>query len=929
MNSFLRTLVCATFLCGLSATAAADFLVVEQRAAAELASIDQPGVVDAHWVQLDLPELSRRSEVLEFEMPDGTRHRVQLSNFEQRDAGDLVWRGWLDGGEDRRATLTLKNGYVAGRIETPGAVFEIQPARDGKQLLLELDLDAFPACAGGVEPSAERSETVPAASQRGPGTTNMDVMAVYTPQARDAAGGVAQIEAQIQAAVDASNTAFIDSNMIGRFTLVHTALANHNDSGNSSTDLNWVASDPTVASLRNTYGADMVGLITSNGGGGCGRGFVMRNPGPGFESSAFQVTDRDCAVGNLTYAHEHGHNMGFEHDPANGTSTSNASYPYAFAHFVNGSYRTVMSYSNQCTSGCTRVAHFSNPDITHNGVATGIANQRDNARAGDNTAPIVAAFRGSVVTGPVVSQPDPADGATVAPGASGQLLRVLAPGATGGTIHYDDDPAISWSDTATVNGDFLEITVPYTSCATDGRMCDDGTNYWYVEATNASGTTRFPASGSLSFTVADLPTVSNPNPADGATVPLGAGGQLLRVSAPGATSGTIHYDDDSVISWSDPATVNGDFLEIVVPYTDCNVDGRMGDCGTNYWYVEATNAAGTVRYPASGSLSFTIETLNPPTVSDPSPADGETVAPGSTGNLLRVLAPDATSGTFYYGDDTSTASSAAATVNGDYLEVVAPYPDITDSGTNYWYVEATNADGTTRFPASGTLSFTVDSTVPPTVSDPSPADGAVVPPGTTGHLLRVFAPEATGGTFFYDDDTSTNFGRVASKNGDYLEVEAPYPDVTDSGTNYWYVVAGNSAGNTRYPASGLLSFTVSGGTACVGVNEGNSVVSGTETMTACSELSVGPSVILESTSDVIFESGDYIRFEPEFSVEQGAQLLIRTCGQNLCDAGPNPLDAQCHSCVEQVCTGDAFCCNNQWDQSCADQVETVCGLSCN
>lgn len=52
-----------------------------------------------------------------------------------------------------------------------------------------------------------------------------------------------------------------------------------------------------------------------------------------------------------------------------------------------------MSYSNPCTSGCTRRPYFSNPNVSFNGAATGVENQRDNARAGTNTAPIVAAFR--------------------------------------------------------------------------------------------------------------------------------------------------------------------------------------------------------------------------------------------------------------------------------------------------------------------------------------------------------------------------------------------------------------------------------------------------------------------------------------------------------------------------------------------------------
>ncbi len=137
--------------------------------------------------------------------------------------------------------------------------------------------------------------------------------------------------------------------------------------------------------------------MVEDGGGYCGLGYVMRNVSASFESSAFQVTDRGCAVGNLSWPHEHGHNMGMEHNPENSSAyPSGASYPYSFAHYVNGSYRTVMSYSSPCTSGCTRVAHFSNPNVNHNGVPTGIANQRDNHRTANNVAFTVANFRQGV-----------------------------------------------------------------------------------------------------------------------------------------------------------------------------------------------------------------------------------------------------------------------------------------------------------------------------------------------------------------------------------------------------------------------------------------------------------------------------------------------------------------------------------------------------
>jgi hypothetical protein len=231
-------------------------------------------------------------------------------------------------------------------------------------------------------------------------------MSVYTPQARAAAGGTTQIQAKIQAAVDQANSAFINSNMTARFLLAHTAEVAYNDSGNISNDLNWVTGNATVASLRNTHGADMVSLVVSNGGGYCGIGWVQRNPSSSFANYAFQVTAYGC-LPNQTLAHEHGHNMGMEHDPANaGISPSSASYDWSFGHNVAGSFRTIMSYN--CPSPCPRVLHFSNPDILYNGQPTGIANQRDNAQTGDLISPIVAAFRaGGTTNSPPAFTSDP------------------------------------------------------------------------------------------------------------------------------------------------------------------------------------------------------------------------------------------------------------------------------------------------------------------------------------------------------------------------------------------------------------------------------------------------------------------------------------------------------------------------------------------
>jgi hypothetical protein len=123
----------------------------------------------------------------------------------------------------------------------------------------------------------------------------------------------------------------------------------------------------------------------------CGIGYLMgSNTTSGNPNNGFTATTRSCAVGNLSFAHELGHNMGSTHNPENG---SNPTYPFGFGHYVSGSFRTVMSYADPCSSGCTRRAYFSNPEIYFAGSPTGIDNARDNARSINLTANLIAAYR--------------------------------------------------------------------------------------------------------------------------------------------------------------------------------------------------------------------------------------------------------------------------------------------------------------------------------------------------------------------------------------------------------------------------------------------------------------------------------------------------------------------------------------------------------
>lgn len=391
------------------------------------------------------------NDTLSIQLPDRKRMiQIRKSGGAKVSSDEVIssksrhqrWSGHVEGDQQSLVLFTIYNEVIVGRIEFNGAVYELlpnvnsssgdelnanqlEPVEDGNYEIKRVDLDALPSCSTGSEHVvsflgkdkhlSKKDQNQKSASDNTAGDiVYIDLLAVYTPTAKTSRGGTSGIEAHIMSAMDNANDSFENSNMDVRFNMVHMQEVTHTES-DASTDLGWVSNDPGVAALRDTHGADMVSLITDSDY--CGIGYVQRSPGSGFANSAFQVTDVDCAVGNLTFAHEHGHNMGMEHNPEDGVAPSSASYVYSFGHYVNGSYRTVMSYGGRCTSGCSRTMQFSNPNINFNGTATGITNQRHNALTGANTAPIIRDFRTPsaaapdlVVQSPVVSKNNLATG---------------------------------------------------------------------------------------------------------------------------------------------------------------------------------------------------------------------------------------------------------------------------------------------------------------------------------------------------------------------------------------------------------------------------------------------------------------------------------------------------------------------------------------
>ena len=352
--------------------------------------------VDVHFAALELPRLT-------IALPDGTVRRGVRTSLERRAPDSDPGRGTLRaaGGEAAgQATLTVLAGRLRGTLFLPPAVYEIEPSPAGSHRLLQFDPDAVPLCsvgqsgetgeasaAGAAAPLAGAGLSAPSAAPLAADApplqpTRIGLLALYTAAAAAGAGGAADLRLYAQSSIDLANTAFRNSRISLHVHLAGFLPVRYAETGQPAVDLEWVATDPEVAALRAEHRAGLVTLLVDRIEGFCGAATVISagHIDVGELPEGFHVVDRQCTVSSLVLAHEIGHNFGCQHDPANAQSPPFVVFPFAYAHFVDGEFSTVMSYTTQCTRGCPRIPYFSHPGIAFRGTPTGVAGQRDSQR---------------------------------------------------------------------------------------------------------------------------------------------------------------------------------------------------------------------------------------------------------------------------------------------------------------------------------------------------------------------------------------------------------------------------------------------------------------------------------------------------------------------------------------------------------------------
>jgi hypothetical protein len=366
---------------------------------------------------------------------------MTVTDVTQHVGTGLTWSGTLDGIDLGHAVLASKNGALVGHVSMPGAVYRLGYTPGGRHVVEQIDTSVLPPEAPPVVTPlpagpAHSKLGIEIADTAADTAAQIDVMVLYTPAARLAAGGTAAIRGEIDVMVASANQAYANNGLVQRVRLVFAGEIPFTE-GEFLPNLHALRDmSPVVAWLRNVTRADLVSLIVYHGEfpPACGIGFLLPANTGGFSEVGYNVVERICATANLSYAHELAHNMGAHHDAFMMPGAAIFPYSYGWVDLV-ARFRTIMAYPNQCQNSgfpCERIQFFSTPNITQSGRPLGDASTADNSRTLSETANVVANFR-QALTSPLALSAGVNQGAFVTGNTMQLSVGISNPG-TAGTV---------------------------------------------------------------------------------------------------------------------------------------------------------------------------------------------------------------------------------------------------------------------------------------------------------------------------------------------------------------------------------------------------------------------------------------------------------------------------------------------------------------
>lgn len=388
--------------------------------------------------------------------PDGSQVKLRYERHVEEIDGNWTWIGRVVGGDPmQEAIITFGEKAVFGSIpQANGKPALSLQTRNGRVFAVQTDPSKVVSATKGhvdmmipeaatlrssmgaaVSQSAPVSQGATMVAQSAPQTSanTIDVAIGYTPEFATANGGASGAATRLVFLINVGNQAFVNSDVNGYLRIVHALQVSYTNTNTNQTALSELtgsngqsavtipASLAPLRTARDQYGADIAVLVrkfNTPENEGCGIAWLN-----GANQTAITAADApwgyavisdgyDQGTDGKTYycadetlVHEAAHLMGSAHDRANSTNSSGGlqygRYAYSFGYKTSaaaGNFYTVMAYGDT-----GQISHriFSTPLKNTCGasanLACGVANSEDNARSLNQTIPVVATFRATVV----------------------------------------------------------------------------------------------------------------------------------------------------------------------------------------------------------------------------------------------------------------------------------------------------------------------------------------------------------------------------------------------------------------------------------------------------------------------------------------------------------------------------------------------------
>ena len=363
----------------------------------------------------DVPSLQQNG-VLTFTIPGiAATITAKAVRVEYEAEKQYIWQGRID--QAGYMSIVSTDDGMSGFIQLNNKYFVLYPLYKSYCALFEYNIAAMPAdtCATVSSPptalqSASSSIDYCAENSNTNCLYTVDVLVLITPEARTWIGGTfgnnwLNALAYVINGTETVNLAFVNSDINPRVRTRYAALNDfaYTDLADPDVvqkDVTTLVNSTTANNLREQYRADLVVMLTNDRYPNvAGATAILNQSG----SNAYSIVEINSLLDpRFTYAHEIGHFFRADHNrssnvPCNngcGSDDGSCQHGWRFNDTDGIERRTIMAllFNDDQLAGDQRVLHYSNPDISFNGTATGTANN-DNAKIIGNTSCEIANFR--------------------------------------------------------------------------------------------------------------------------------------------------------------------------------------------------------------------------------------------------------------------------------------------------------------------------------------------------------------------------------------------------------------------------------------------------------------------------------------------------------------------------------------------------------